>query len=468
MKLRHRLSLSATLVTAIALVSSFVVVYTLVEDNELRDLDKMLLVKAQNTAKLAELQGERAAADDRLFEFPDSPTPLRRWIVLYDRYNQIVVHTKIFGEDAPRWEDLGIEGEVPPTGVPVELMPRGNHLRGVVIPSGVNGGKLLFALSRRFLDRDLKFLVRIYLFILLGALAFTFLASRILGARLSRDVDAIAKVARAVASGDLNARLTGPARGSTETRNLWVDLNHMIAELEALMTAQGRFISHAAHELRSPLTALRGELQLALRRERSAEEYRQTIEEVLSEIELLSALAEDLLTLARIQQHPPATETTTVAEALGEALRMARGTAEARKVDLRVVGDTGAEVRVPAGQSEVARALRNLLDNGVSHSPTGGVVTITVTAQAGRVRIAVVDQGEGVSPEDAPHIFAAFYRGAKARSRDGAGTGLGLSIAREMALARGGDVVLDHEHRPGARFALELPRIPAGSASGPA
>jgi two-component system OmpR family sensor kinase len=460
MKLRHRLSISATAVTAVALVSSFVVVHTAVESDELRDLDKLLLVKAQNTAKLAELQGEQAAADDRLFEFPDTPKPLRRWIVLYDRHHQIVVHTKTFGEDAPRWEDLGIEGEVPPSGVPVDLRPRGNHLRGVVIPCRANGGKLLFALSRRFLDKDLSFLRRLFLFILLGALAFTVVASQILGARLSRDVDAIAKVARAVASGDLSARLQGPARGSTETRHLWVDLNHMVSELEALMTTQRRFISHAAHELRSPLTALRGELQLALRRERSAEEYRETIQDALGDIELLSALAEDLLTLARIQQRTPAIESTTVAETVGEAIRMARGNAEARAVELRIVGDPGDGIRIPGGRNELARAIRNLVDNGLSHSPPQGVVTIAVTVQADRVQIEVTDQGEGVSPEDAPHVFAPFYRGATARSRDAGGSGLGLSIARELALAHGGDLYFDAAHRPGARFVLELPRLP--------
>jgi two-component system heavy metal sensor histidine kinase CusS len=341
-------------------------------------------------------------------------------------------------------------------------MVAGAALRGVVVPVGNDGRLLLYATSRRTVDEDTRFLNHVLTAIFVAATGLTSLVALWLGGRLASDVDAIAKVARTVARGDLAARVGKAARRTTETKSLAADLDYMIERLRELVAAQRTFISHAAHELRSPLTTLRGELQLALRRPRDAAGYRQTIADALGEVEALTVLAEDLLTLARVEAGPPAAESTTIGVAVENALKMARGPAEARGVKLRKILEGSDELdlaRVPGSEREIARVLRNLIDNAVAHSPPGGTVTVAVARPEGRVSVAVSDEGAGVSAADAAHIFAPFFRGSNDQGRDEIGAGLGLAIARGIARRHGGDVMLDEQHLGGARLVLELPAL---------
>jgi two-component system heavy metal sensor histidine kinase CusS len=233
----------------------------------------------------------------------------------------------------------------------------------------------------------------------------------------------------------------------------------MIAKLEALVLAQRRFISHAAHELMSPLTTLRGELQLAQRRHRSIAEHEETLALALSDVDALVTLSEDLLTLARAENAAPATQTASVADIVAQALRAAEGSARMRNVAL-VCPDLplGAELSVSGVTRELSRALRNLVDNAVSHSKADDQVRVRVSALPSRVEISVQDAGPGVPSVDSEQIFEPFFRGARERGQTDQGVGLGLSIAREIARRLGGDVVLDTSCVNGARFVLQLPR----------
>jgi len=287
----------------------------------------------------------------------------------------------------------------------------------------------------------------------------TSLLARWVGERLARDVHTIAGVARAVAEGNLDARVHAGARDTDETRALAADLDHMISQLSELVRSQRTFIAHAAHELRSPLATLHGELQLALRRDREADAYRAALEEMRGDVETLVRLTEDLLLLARLQAGAaPLPSPTRALSAVHEALRMARGLAEERGVQVVATGLAGiGEVEVPSVRGgELARLLRNLIDNAISHSPRGGAVEVAVRV-AGRLEIAVSDAGPGVAPEDRPHIFAPFYRGAHETPEHPAGAGLGLSIARAIAQGVGGDLALDESYTAGARFVVSLP-----------
>jgi len=136
---------------------------------------------------------------------------------------------------------------------------------------------------------------------------------------------------------------------------------------------------------------------------------------------------------------------------------MARGNAEERSVCVTLDGLADA-LSVTCSPKEVARALRNLLDNAIAHSPRGGTVHVRASAFETRVEIMVEDSGNGVRPEDAPLLFTPFWRGDGERAAEG-GTGLGLSLAREIARAEGGDATYDASFAPGARFVLTLPRF---------
>jgi two-component system heavy metal sensor histidine kinase CusS len=309
-------------------------------------------------------------------------------------------------------------------------------------------------------DDDQQFLFRTLVGLFLAVTIATAFISRAIGARLARDVQAIARVAREVERGNLDARVGPEARGSAETLALARDLDYMIENLGALVMAQRTFISHAAHELRSPLSTLRGELQLALRRPRDADAFRRAIEEVLVDVEALIGLSEGLLTLARVQgPQNRAAQVSTVGDIIADTLRVARGLAEVKGIvfDEMAENAASAHLTIRGERGEIVRALRNLVDNAVAHSPDQTPVTIAVHSRANQVEIAVGDHGPGVSKEDEPYIFQAFYRGTKERGEDRPGAGLGLAIARGIAKNLGGDVRLNCEWQPGAQFVLALP-----------
>ncbi|UQA56855.1 sensor histidine kinase [Polyangium aurulentum] len=459
MKLTNRLSLAVTAVSAAALLGSFLTVYVLVRRDETRDLDLALVGQAHALAQVAGAKNpERPAVLDGVAQVPESLGPIQRYIAVYDDQGGLLSATQNFAGEAPPFHELGTAGQVPWDGEPLDLTVHEENLRGVTVPVGSRGHALLYAASRRTVDDDTRFLLRTLAGLFLGATGATALVARWLGGRLARDVHAIAAVARDVSKGDLRARVGAGVRGSAETRALAADLDHMIEQLGALVSAQRTFISHAAHELRSPLSTLRGGLQLALRRPREASEYRRAVEEALGDVELLAGLTEDLLTLARVQARPPEAEASTVGETLSEALRMARGPADARGVPLVEAAKNAslARLRVRGARGEIARALRNLIDNAVAHSPEGAPVTVTVADGGARVEIGVADLGPGVLPEDEAHLFEPFYRGSKDQGSDRPGAGLGLTIARSIAQNAGGDLFLDRSHRGGARFVLAL------------
>lgn len=460
MTLQRRLMLTLTGVTATVLIASFLTVFLLVRRDELLALDDALFLQAH--VVLQELDGQDASQivlPEGTAEVPESLSPTTRFIAIYDANGEPIVSSRSFGGDAPDLVGLGFElDEVSwEERLSTDLDVRDHRLRGVLVPLGQQGESLLYAASRRTITEDTHFLIRMLSVLLIASIVGTTLVARWLGKLLARDVQAIAGVARRVTHGDLDARVASQARGSIETRLLAADLDDMIERLGALVQAQRDFIAHAAHELRSPLTTLRGELQLALRRPRGPEEYRQALQEVLEDVENLTRLADDLLALARIQSQRQTTlERSALADIVGMAVSMARGAAEHKAVTIEVAGERiPSDVFVVGSRSEVARALRNVLDNAIHHSPKNGVVTIEHALASGQVELSVTDQGHGVPLAERSKIFAPFFRGS-ATGGDHPGAGLGLAIARGIIAGLDGTITLDPTHEPGARFVLAL------------
>jgi two-component system heavy metal sensor histidine kinase CusS len=272
--------------------------------------------------------------------------------------------------------------------------------------------------------------------------------------QLTRQHDFIADAARTVAAGDLGARVK-VGSDDEDIVQLASDVNEMIVRLGVLVSSQQRFVAYAAHELRSPITALYGELQLATRKERSNEEYRQAISEALDSARRLKVLAEDLLALARVgaetePMHAPVQLRKVVEQAASEVTLAA----SERKVEVTV---TCADVTVDGRARDLGRVVRNLLDNAIRHSPEGGKVTVGLDLSDGLAKLWVQDEGPGVPKDDRERIFEPFYRSAKDHDRDGPGAGLGLAIVQEIAKSHGGRIFVDAESEGGARFVLELP-----------
>ncbi len=268
-----------------------------------------------------------------------------------------------------------------------------------------------------------------------------------------RPASEIAAQAEAVEAGTLSSRITANAEVS-EYRRLVAVLNAMLDRLDRAFQAQRRFVADASHELRSPLTALKGDIEVSLRRERTPAEYREALERSREEVDRMTSLAENLLTLARADAGLPAHQMkgVDVAELARRVVARAERSAAGAGVRL-VLQDAPAAARGDAALLE--RAVANLVENALKYSARGANVVVRSRSSDGVAMVEVEDDGPGIEVEHAEHVFDRFYRADAARS-PGAGAGLGLPIARAIAEAHGGRLELARA-RPGTLFRLTLP-----------
>lgn len=274
-----------------------------------------------------------------------------------------------------------------------------------------------------------------------------------------RPVRAIIDDAEAIRPGAPSLRIHATAQTREYSRLIGV-LNTMLDRLDRAYEAQRRFTADASHELRSPLTVLRGELELARRRQRSPEEYERVIDSALEEVERLSRLTEDLLTLSRsdagVMKLRP--EEGDYADCTGWVIERLRIRAAEEHVKLTL--DAPGQIPGYFDRDLVSRLVWNLTENAIKFTPAGGRVAVTLGTVGDTVRLEVADSGPGIPPEQLSRIFTRFHRADAARARDGtaAGTGLGLPIAQTIVALHGGTITASNREGGGARFRVEVPR----------
>ncbi len=255
---------------------------------------------------------------------------------------------------------------------------------------------------------------------------------------------------------DLRQRLPLP-RVRDEAGQLIAAINQLLERLELASAAQQRFVSEAAHELRTPLAVLRSGLEVTLQRPRGAEESRAALEQAMGEVERLCAIAEDLLALARLDAEP-AVERTPVdlSEIAAEASAMAQTLAEARHQEFaqEFAIDPHKRIVVQGSASDLRRVVLNLLDNAVKFTPERGKIEIGVSTNGSTALISVRDSGPGIDPRDIDHIFDPFYRSRRAK---GAGSGLGLALSREIVRRHGGVIQAANRAAGGCEVKVRLP-----------
>ncbi len=297
------------------------------------------------------------------------------------------------------------------------------------------------------------------LFVSLGVTGVTFAGAWWLAGRAIHPVHEVIDQAEEIEATSLDRRIRAYAE-THEYRRLVDVINGMLGRIQGAFETQRRFTADASHELRSPLTAMRGELELALRREREPEEYRRVLGSTLEEVVRLSRMAEDLLLLARsdsgaIRAHREPVDIVGVADSVVERLR---GQAASKGLSLEVEheGETTAEVDPVL----LRQVVWNLVDNAIKFTPPGGEVRVAVGAVDGNVCLAVEDSGPGFPGEPTEEIFVRFYRGDRARTHteEGSGTGLGLAIVKAVAEAHGGSASAENGVDGGARVDVRFPR----------
>lgn len=278
-----------------------------------------------------------------------------------------------------------------------------------------------------------------------------FLARRALG-----PVDRMTETASRIEGKHLNQRLE-VANPNDELGRLATTLNGMLDRLERSFREMQRFTADASHELRTPISVVRTEAEVALAKPLSDGEKQELLSNVLEECERLTWITEQLLTLSREDAgiSPFKREPINLGQLAGEVVGTMRPLAEAKQQEL--TGYADGEAFVSGDAERLRHVVYNLLDNAIKYTPVGGRIDLTVRHEGNATLLSVRDTGIGISTEHLPHVFKRFYRVDKARTRMEGGSGLGLSIVESIVAAHGGKVELDSKVGGGTTVHVTLP-----------
>src|SRR5438876_4147436 len=273
-----------------------------------------------------------------------------------------------------------------------------------------------------------------------------------------RPMDEIATTAERIASRNLNKRLPVIPSGD-EVERLSISLNRMMERLEDAFHHINRFSADAAHEIRTPLAIIRGELENALQLPEISVELRETLGSALEEAERLSRIVEQLLEMSRLEAGEALIERSRFdfAEMTKTTVDQMRLLAEEKNVQLKF--EASHRFDVEGDRLRLKQVVVNLVDNAIKYTPSGGSISVATFPLDGRAVLEVADTGIGIPTEALPQVFDRFYRADKARSRQLGGTGLGLAIVKSICAAYGGAVTAKSAEGKGAVFRVELPLI---------
>src|ERR1700691_1677510 len=288
-------------------------------------------------------------------------------------------------------------------------------------------------------------------FLLLAALGGYWISRRALG-----PVEKIIGDARRIGVTSLSERLT-VSRTGDELERLADTLNEMLARLEASFQRVIQFTADASHELRMPISVMRTNAEITLRRSRTESESREALSQILRETESLSRLVEQLLDLARADTGTVALamSRTNLSEAIQRSLRQAQVLAEQK--ELKITAQLPEQpVWVQGDAAALERLFLIFLDNAVKYTPSGGHVDVRLKSQDSIAITEIRDSGIGIAAKDIPHIFKRFYQADPSRSRENGGRGLGLAIGRWIAQTHGGGAAGESEVGKGSTFQIRL------------
>ena len=316
-------------------------------------------------------------------------------------------------------------------------------------------GALFMNSSMAEVHRTTYDVIRITVLCLLAALVLAFVLVYITSRTISRPIRQISDAAKVIADGEFDKRLA--VRGRDEVSRLAASFNEMAASLENQEKNRREFIANISHDLRSPLTSMRGFLTAVMDGTIPPESRDKYLQIVLDESERMTKLANDILDISKIQNMD--VELDIRVFDVNELIRRTLFTFEPRitgkQIQLEV---TFADERnlVRADEDKIRRVIHNLVDNAVKFTEENGRIQVETSAKDGKVSVCVRDNGRGIAPEDRKHIFDRFYKADASRGEDKTGSGLGLSIVRAFVKAHGENVTLESEPGQGCTFTFTL------------
>lgn len=291
----------------------------------------------------------------------------------------------------------------------------------------------------------------------LASLALALLLSWAIAGKALRPIARMTATAQTIAlSQDLSRRIEVPAHRD-ELGRLATTFNEMLSSIEHSYQAQQRFVSDASHELRAPLTAIQGNLELLNRHKTMPPpEREEAIDEITREANRLTRLVADLLALARADAGAPLNASLVDLDAVVlDAFRAAHQLAHGQHLVLSPFDP----IQIKGDEYRLKQVLLILLDNALKYTPTTGEVTLGLCHDTTAATILVRDTGVGIAPDDISHVFERFYRADPGRNRDPGGTGLGLPIAQWIVEQHGGTIVLESHLGQGTLARVRLPLL---------
>ncbi len=394
--------------------------------------------------------------------FPNLPTIrlFDRMVQVLDPKGKVKVRPLSFGRTNIRLSGLARENAARGQSTLETIhLPNKTPIRVLTQPVVRNGRVVnLVQVAASFMEVDgtLRRLVFILMAVVPSAVLLAGFGGWNLANRAMRPVDKVVDEARRITVERLNERISSPGT-EDEIARLVDTLNDMIAGLEQAFDRVREFSADASHELKTPLTILRGEAELLLTSERSPEEYQRGLRVILDEVRWMSGIIEDLLALAKADLG--ATELYLVPVDLGDLVEdvfeKAKVLPEAEHKEFTL--SRRDPVVIEGDASRLQQIVMNLVVNAFRYTLPGGKIDLSLTLSGDQALVSVLDTGIGISEKDQERIFDRFYRSSEARGLGVNGSGLGLNICRFVSEAHGGQICVESQPGTGSKFTVELP-----------
>lgn len=343
-----------------------------------------------------------------------------------------------------------------------ELLPFPTISRSTLVyENGLASDAVLLHLDYSVSRRTLSSVWMEIVLVLLIAVLFSVIAVYYTTSRMIKPFMEINEIVQRYSKGDFNVRI--PISGTDEATQLARSFNNMADQLKDLEATRRDFVSNVSHELRSPLTSMRGFLEAMQDGTIGRDEYDKYIDVGLSETRRMTTMVNDLLDLARIESGKTAIRLEIFD--INELIRRTLITFEARIYDQHMeveVKFAQEQYFVEADSAQISQVLRNIIDNAIKYSPAGSKLRIATYALRKEVYVSIQDSGQGIPEEDVPHVFDRFYKVEKAHTpTKQSGTGLGLSIVKRIIDQHGQTITLKSVRGKGSNFTFTLKRAPS-------
>lgn len=460
LKLRHTLAFRLTLwyagIFTLSSAAVFIVFYFSVFSLMLRHADEELADEISEFASMLTARGMAEVKTEILIEAESSGVEKMFLRVV------TIDGKEVAASNTASWKDVGIDGEA----LKRVAGGAGNVFQTIAIPENHRNIRVVYGLVApgmvmqigHSLAEEEEFMA-IFRRIFGSTLAVLMVVSALVGWFMARrallGVEEVTQTAMEISKGALELRVPVKARGE-EIDRLATTFNSMLDRIHALIKGMREMTDNIAHDLRSPITRIRGIAEMVLTTRGSLDEYQAMAADTIEECDRLLEMINTMLDITEVEAGAGrlVMEEVDISGLVREACDLFQPVAEDKAITLTADAPAG---HVVSGDAQrLQRMAANLLDNAVKYTPSGGKVTAAVKGTEDSVVITVSDTGIGISEDDLHHIFERFYRCDQSRSQSG--TGLGLSLAKAIAEAHGGSITVSSSPGKGSMFTITLPR----------